>query len=71
MVLNCFVSAANLAGVKGARPALAPILEDMVRIEAILADSSYKVSRADTLKKAHNGKLRITEKLGEGLVVTS
>ena len=47
LLLNCFVSAANLADVKGAKVALAPVLEDMVRIETILADQSYRGSLAE------------------------
>ena len=31
MILNCFVSAANIADVKGAKAALSPVLEEMVR----------------------------------------
>ena len=42
MVLNCFVSAANVADVKAAPAVLAPVLEAFVRIEKILADQSYK-----------------------------
>ena len=53
MVLNCFVSAANTADVKGAKAALAPVLEEMVRIEKILADQSYKGELAKILEKAH------------------
>lgn len=69
MVLNCFVSAANLADVKGAKATLAPVLEEMVRVETILADQAYKGALAETLEKAHHCVLEITEKLGEGFVV--
>ena len=69
MVLNCFVSAANLADVKGAKVALAPVLEDTVRIETILADQSYRGSLAEVLSQAHHCVLRVTEKLGEGFIV--
>lgn len=52
MVLNCFVSAANMADAKGAKASLAPVLEEMVRIETILADQA--------------GKRRVSRNLGEG-----
>ena len=69
LLLNCLVSAANLADVKGAKVALAPVLEDMVRIETILADQSYRGSLAEVLFQAHSCVLKVTEKLGEGFVV--
>ena len=69
MVLNCFVSAANMADVKGAKVALAPVLEDMVRIETILADQSYKGSLSEVLFQAHHCLLKTTEKLGQGFIV--
>lgn len=69
MILNCFVSAANLADVKGAKVVLAPVLEDMVRIETILADQSYRGSLAEILSQAYHCTLKVTEKLGEGFMV--
>ena len=69
MLLNCFVSAANLADVKGAKVALSPVLEDMVRIETILADQSYKGSLAQMLSQAYHCVLKVTEKLGDGFIV--
>ena len=69
MVLNCFVSAANVADVKGAKAALAPVLEEMVRIEKILADQADKGALAETLEKAHHCILEVTQKLGEGFAV--
>lgn len=69
MVLNCFVSAANMADVKGAKATLAPVLEEIVRVETILADQAYKGALAKILEKAHNCVLEVTEKLGEGFVV--
>ena len=62
------MSAANLADVKGAKVVLAPVLEDMVRIETILADQSYRGSLAEILSQAHHCTLKVTEKLGEGLI---
>ena len=70
MVLNCFVSAANTADVKGAKVVLAPVLEAMVRIEKILADQAYKGELSEALEKAHNCVLEVTEKLGTGFIVT-
>lgn len=55
--------------------ALAPVLEDMVRIETILADRSYRGSLAEVLSQAHSCVLthscvlKVTEKLGAGFVV--
>lgn len=69
LVRNYFFRVANLADVKGARPTLAPVLEDMVRIATILADSSYRDSITNTLEQAHNCKLRITRKLREWFVI--
>lgn len=69
MVLNCFVSAANVADVKGAKVVLVPVLEQMVRIEKILADQSYQGSLAEALEKAHHCILEVTKKLGDGFVV--
>ena len=40
-----------------------------MRIETILADQAYKGVLAETLEKAHNCVLEVTEKLGEGFVV--
>lgn len=69
MVLNCFVSAANVADVKGAKVVLVPVLEEMVRIENILADQSYKGPLAEALEKAYHCILEVTEKLGDGFIV--
>jgi len=69
MVLNCFVSAANTADVKGAKVVLAPVLEAMVRIEKILADQAYKGELSEALEKAHHCVLEVTEKLGTGFIV--
>ena len=41
------MSAANVADVKGAKAALLPVLEDLVRIETIFADQSYRSSLAE------------------------
>lgn len=69
MILNCFVSSANTADVKGAKVVLAPVLEVMVRIEKILADQAYKGDLSVTLEKAHHCILEVTEKLGTGFMV--
>ena len=69
MVLNCFVSSANTADVKGAKAALAPVLEAMVRIEKILADQAYKGELSELLEKAHHCVLEVTKKLGTGFIV--
>ena len=69
MVLNCFVSAANVADVKAASAVLAPVLEDLVRIEKILADQAYKGALVEVLEKAHHCVLEVTEKLGDGFIV--
>ena len=69
LILNCFVSAANLADVKGAKAVLAPVLEDIVRIEMILADQSYRGSLGEILSQAHHCVLKVTEKLGDGFIV--
>ena len=69
MVLNCFVSAANVADVKAASALLVPVLEDLVRIEKILADQAYKGALGEALEKAHHCVVEITEKLGDGFVV--
>lgn len=57
------------ADVKGAKVVLAPVLEDMVRIEIILADHSYKGSIIEVLSLAHNCVLKVIEKLGDGFIV--
>ena len=36
MILNCFVSAANVANVKGAKVALAPVLEIWLELKLFL-----------------------------------
>ena len=58
-----------MADVKGAKITLAPVLEDMVRIELIMADQTYKGDLTKILEKAHGCVLEVTEKLGEGFVV--
>ena len=40
----------------------------MVRIETILADSSYRGSLAAVLSQAHHCILEVTKKLGEGFI---
>ena len=67
--VNCFVSAANLADVKGAKAVLAPVLEHIVRIETIFADQSYKGLLAEVLFQAYHCELKVTEKLGDGFIV--
>ena len=45
------------------------LLEDLVRIETILADSSYRGSLGEVLSQAYHCTLKVTEKLGEGFIV--
>ena len=68
-MLNCFVSAANMADVKAAVAALAPVLDAFVRIEKVLADQAYKGPLGEALEKVHHCILEVTEKLGNGFVV--
>lgn len=69
MVLNCFVSAANMSDVKAAVAVLEPVLEIFTRIEKVLADQAYKGALGKAIQRAHYCVLEITEKLGEGFVV--
>lgn len=68
MVLNCFVSAANMADVKAAVAVLEPVLEAYVRIEKVLADQAYKGDLGEILEQAHHCVLEVTTKLGESFV---
>lgn len=68
-VLDCFVSAANMADVKAAPGVLVPALEANPRIRKILADQSYRGDIAKLLKTAYKCTLEITQRLGEGFVV--
>jgi transposase len=69
LVLNCFVSAANLADVKAVTTVLEPVLETSVRVEKVLADGAYQEEVGAKLEAAHQCVLEITQKLGEGFVV--
>ncbi len=68
MVLNWFVSAANMADVKAAVAVLEPVLEAYVRIEKVLADQAYKGDLGEILEQAHHCVLEVTTKLGESFV---
>lgn len=68
LVLNCFVSAANMADVTAAVATLEPVLEAFVRIEKVLADQAYKGPLGEKLKNVHHCVLEVTKKLGEGFV---
>ncbi|ESA38730.1 transposase is4 family protein [Leptolyngbya sp. Heron Island J] len=54
MVLNCFVSAANMADIKAAVAVLEPVLEAYVRLEKVLADQAYNrnLRRADRTRSS-------------------
>ncbi len=58
-----------MADVRAASAVLEPVLETFVRTETVLADQGYKGSLGDTLEKAHQCILELTEKLGDGLIV--
>ena len=58
-----------MADVRAATIVLEPVLEAFVRIEKVLADQGYKGRLGETLEKAHQSVLEITQKLGEGFVV--
>ena len=58
-----------MADVRAATVVLEPVLEAFVRIEKVLADQGYKGRLGETLEKAHQSVLEITQKLEEGLVV--
>ncbi|MGD1855491.1 MAG: IS5 family transposase [Leptolyngbyaceae cyanobacterium] len=68
MVLNCFVSAANMADSKAAVAVLEPVLEAYVRLEKVLADQAYKGILGELIEQAHHCILEVTTKLGEGFV---
>ena len=68
MVLNCFVSAANMADIKAAVAVLEPVLEAYVRLEKVLADQAYKGALGKILEQVHHVFLEVTTKLGEGFV---
>jgi putative transposase len=69
MVLNCFVSAANVSDGKAAVAALEPVLDSLGRVEKVLADQGYRGELGELLAKVHHCVLEITQKLGEGFVV--
>ncbi len=58
-----------MADVRAATVVLEPVLEAFVRIETVSADQGYKGRLGETLEKAHQSVLEITQKLGEGFVV--
>lgn len=68
LVLNCFVSAANLADVKAAPVVLLPSLEANPRIGHILADQSYRGQLGNALSAAYGCILDISKRLGTGFV---
>ena len=63
------MSAANLADVKAVSVLLVPVLENLVRVEKVLADQAYQGDVKQAIKQAYHCLLQITEKLGEGFVV--
>jgi len=69
LVLNCFVTAANMADVNAAILALEPVLLTFTRLEKVLADQAYQGSLKVTLKQLYHSSLEITKKLGEGFIV--
>lgn len=69
LILNCFVSAANLADVKAVSTVLEPVLEVVVRLEKVLADGADQGEIKARLEAAHQCVLEIVPKLGEGFVV--
>ncbi|MFG6093885.1 IS5 family transposase [Leptothoe sp. ISB3NOV94-8A] len=68
MVLNCFVSAANMADIKAAVVVLEPVLETYVRLEKVLADQAYKGGLGETIKQIYHCVLEVTTRLGESFV---
>lgn len=68
LVLNCFVSAANMADVNAAILVLEPVLLAYQRLEKVLADQAYKGAFADTVKQIYGCAFEVTQKLGEGFV---
>ncbi|NEP19575.1 MAG: transposase [Leptolyngbya sp. SIO4C1] len=68
MVLNCFVSAANIADIKAAVVVLEPLLEAYVRLEKVLADQAYKGKLGEVVEPVYHCVLEVTTKLGEGFV---
>jgi putative transposase len=69
LVFNCLVTAANLPDVKAVAALLEPILQNLVRIEKILADQAYQGEVRKVVERVHGCIIEITEKLGEGFVV--
>jgi transposase len=69
LVLDVFVSAANVADVKAAPVVLVPVLDAHRRIQKILADQAYRGPLANALAAAYGCVLEVTHKLGEGFVV--
>jgi transposase len=69
IVLNCYVSAANVADVRAAVAVLEPVLEAFVRVEKVLGDQAYRGPIGAALQQAHDCVLEVTQKLGEGFVV--
>ncbi|WP_163699075.1 transposase [Adonisia turfae] len=61
MVLNCFVSAANMADIKAAVVVLEPILETYVRLEKVLADQAYKGILGEIIEHVHHCVLEVTK----------
>lgn len=68
MVLNCFVSAANMADIKAAVAVLEPVLEAYVRLDKVLADQAYKGALGEIIEQVHHCILEVTTKLGERFV---
>jgi putative transposase len=70
LVLNVFVSAANVADVKAAPVVLVPILETYSRISKVLADQAYRGWVVEAFESAYGCILEITQKLRDGFVVS-
>jgi transposase len=70
LLLDCHVTAANVADIKAAPAIWVWVLEQYERIAKILADQSYRSERiTKQLETAYECVLEISPRLGEGFVV--
>lgn len=60
MMLNCFVSAANMADIKAVRMVCSNLY---VRLEKMLTDQSYKGVLGEIVEQVYHGVLEVTTKL--------
>jgi putative transposase len=71
LVYSVWVSAANVADVSATPLILIPVLENLPRVEKVLADQGYRGQKPQQIGQCYQVSFELTKKLGEGFQVES